>query len=151
MDHTCTIEFYVHEVFFTNRDSTEATSMVSGTRLCQQLCSDGGAAFSSHIPEWPHLDCVYAWVVFFTLCLLGSCQTTCAWLLIKTLTTRSKPTRLRSTVFRPRNPHNLQEFKRPRKSCLVLPQSLLQCFLDVFAAAWVENPGALARKRAQDG
>ena len=100
MDRTRTIESHVYEVFATNRDSTEATSAVSGALQCQQLCK---AAISSHryMAEWPNLECAYAEVTLFPLSLSGSCQTTCTWLLIIALTTRSKPTRLRCTVARP--------------------------------------------------
>ena len=60
MESTCTIESYVYEAFISKRDSTEATSMVSRTRRCQQLCKESGAAIASHtyMAVWPNLECV---------------------------------------------------------------------------------------------
>ena len=48
MERTRTVESYVYEDFITKRHSTEATSMVSGTRWCLQPCKESDAAFSSH-------------------------------------------------------------------------------------------------------
>ena len=80
---------YIYEVCITNRNSTEATSMVPGTHPCQQLCK-GDSPFSSktYMAERPNLECVYALVAFFPLSRSGSCQTTCTWLLIMALSTR---------------------------------------------------------------
>ena len=89
------------------RDSTD---VVSGTRWCQQLHKETGAAFSSHayMAECPNLERVCAHVVFFfPLSRSGSCQITCIWL------------SHRSRGFWPRAPQNLQGFKPPQKTCSV--------------------------------
>ena len=69
MERKRKIASYGCEVFITNRDSTEATSMVCGTRRCQQLCKERSAAFFPHtyLGDWPNIECVYAWVFFPTV------------------------------------------------------------------------------------
>ena len=49
-----------------NGHSMEATSTVSGTRRCQQLCKESGTAFSrqTYMTEWPNLESVCAKVTF---------------------------------------------------------------------------------------
>ena len=70
-ERTRTIESYVYEVFVAKRDSTEATSMVSRTRQCLQLCKES-AAFSSrtYMAEWSNLECVSSKVSLFFHCLV---------------------------------------------------------------------------------
>ena len=93
----------------------------------------------TYITEWPNLECVHAQVTFSPLCISGSCQTTCVWLLIVALPAGSKPGRLRSTVITQRTPLNLHRFKPPQKTRSVGLQYLvhhycLQClaFLVIF-------------------
>ena len=69
-----------------------------------------------YMAEWQNLACVHTSVTFFPLSLPGSCQITCIWPLITALATRSKPTRFRSMVFRPRTHQNLQGLKPPQKT-----------------------------------
>ena len=99
------IEPYGYEAFITNRDSTEATSMVCGTRQCHHLRKESGAAFSSHpyMSERPNLECVATFLPTVSFGILPDH----VYLASHTaFPTRSKPTRLRSTVFRPRTPEN---------------------------------------------
>ena len=105
------------EVFITNRDPTGATSMVYGTRRCHQLLQRERRRLFLHMymAEWQNLACVHTSVTFFPLSFPGSCQITCIWPLITALATRSKPTCLRSMVFRPRTHQNLQGLKTTTK------------------------------------
>ena len=107
-------------------DGAHAHDRVSRVRgLYHQARPDGGDGhgFQNQLGQ-QNIECVCAWVTVFPLSRSGSCQTTCTWLLIAALTTRSKPGRLRSTVFRPKTTQNLRGFKPPRKTRSVDLQQL---------------------------
>ena len=70
MQRARTIESYVYEVLVINRDSTEATSMVSGARQ-SRFAKRAAPPFLTFVhAEWPNLECFFAWVAFFFHCLV---------------------------------------------------------------------------------